>query len=96
MEMDLAIGRDSEGAAVWRLLQGIIPMNLNLINCFVNVDPVCARCGESIESTEHALRDFPSLVECWTSFHFPLNMQDQSMSMEDWLMQTVQGLSKEN
>lgn len=47
---------------MWRVMKGILPTTLNLITRFVNVEPECRRCGEQIESTEHALRDCPRLL----------------------------------
>lgn len=47
---------------MWKALHGILPSCLNLISRYVNVDPECKRCGDPIESTEHALRDYPGLV----------------------------------
>lgn len=44
---------------VWRLMHGILLSNLNLITRYVNIEPACKRCGELIESTEHAIRDCP-------------------------------------
>lgn len=80
----------------WRLLRGIIPKNLNLIFHFVNIEPVCVQCGDPVESTEHALRDCPGLVECWSSTHFSVDLHDQSVPFEVWVMHMVQQLTKEN
>lgn len=81
---------------IWRLLKGIIPTSLNRISRFVDIDSVCAQCGDPIESTEHALHDCPGLQECWYMAHFPVDLHDESVSLDVWLLQMVQGLTKEN
>ncbi|KAL8479509.1 hypothetical protein ACS0TY_026418 [Phlomoides rotata] len=55
---------------VWRLLHGILPTALNLTCRFIDVDPICARCGVELETAEHALRDCRWVCEVWESTEF--------------------------
>lgn len=73
----------------WRILHGIVPSNLNLIMRYVNVEPACKRCGDPIESSEHAFRDYPWLQQCWTLLPFRLELQNSDVTLESWLADTI-------
>lgn len=76
-------------------MHGIIPSCLSLISRFVNVDPDCKRCGNLIESTEHALRDFRGLAAVWNSFPTIQILNVEEMELGDWTMKMVSLLGKE-
>lgn len=50
---------------MWRIMHGILPTCINLVSRFVDVSPFCKRCGDKIETIEHALRDCPWVREFW-------------------------------
>ena len=43
---------------LWKVFKKILPISSNLISRGVVLYPICARCGQEIESAEHALRDY--------------------------------------
>ncbi|KAL8470158.1 hypothetical protein ACS0TY_032871 [Phlomoides rotata] len=53
---------------MWNVHHGIVPSTVNLIAHFVNVAPKCKRCGEVAETTEHALRDCPTITNAWNIY----------------------------
>lgn len=50
---------------MWKLMHGILPSTINLISRFVDVDPLCKRCGVEIKTAEHALRDCSGVHRIW-------------------------------
>ncbi|KAL8513639.1 hypothetical protein ACS0TY_012939 [Phlomoides rotata] len=64
---------------MWRLLHEIIPTSLNLTCRFVDVDPMCVRCGSDIESVEHALRDCAWVRDIWEASPFASSISNASL-----------------
>lgn len=73
----------------WRNLHGIIPSNLNLITRYVNIEPACKRCGDLIESTEHAVRDCPWWVPCWGMIPFAVDRGNPDMPINEWICEVI-------
>ncbi|KAK6130268.1 hypothetical protein DH2020_035981 [Rehmannia glutinosa] len=48
---------------VWKMLQRALPVKVALFQRKAVPDPICERCGEDVETIEHALWDCP-----WSSF----------------------------
>lgn len=74
---------------IWRLMHGILPSNLNLITRFVNVEPACKRCGELVESSEHAIRDCPWWAPCWCSIPFNIDLGCPDMAIDQWIYEVI-------
>lgn len=49
----------------WRLLPDVLPLRINLISSFIDVDPICVQCGEDVETSEHVLQDCSWDPEFW-------------------------------
>lgn len=81
----------------WRLLHNILPSAINLISRFVDVDPLCVRCGTDIETTEHALRDCEWVRDFWRSSNMGNAVQvvDENESLHGWVIRVARGLAKE-
>ncbi|KAL8547449.1 hypothetical protein ACS0TY_006976 [Phlomoides rotata] len=52
---------------LWKLVHGILPTSINLISHFVDVDPICKRCGRETETAEHLFRSCDWVREFWES-----------------------------
>lgn len=50
---------------IWRCLKKILPVCINLIGQFVDVDPFCKRCGREPETAEHALKECEWAGKFW-------------------------------
>ncbi|KAL8470379.1 hypothetical protein ACS0TY_033016 [Phlomoides rotata] len=61
---------------VWRVLHDILPTSLNLTCHFVDVDPLCKRCGAEVECAAHALRDCGGIRDFWGSTMFARHLSD--------------------
>ncbi|XP_057794033.1 uncharacterized protein LOC131010509 [Salvia miltiorrhiza] len=74
---------------MWKCLSGIFPTTRALMARSIEVDPVCCRCGEEVESSEHALRDCPWMVFLWEIS--PLRLRPLSAAeiwnVKDWFEQ---------
>ncbi|KAL8473874.1 hypothetical protein ACS0TY_030653 [Phlomoides rotata] len=76
----------------WKLVHGILPSNINLIGRFVDVDPMCKRCGMEIKTTMHALRDCSAITALWDDD--PLRLQVQrpaDVPFEDLVISFLNG-----
>ncbi|XP_057811840.1 uncharacterized protein LOC131026083 [Salvia miltiorrhiza] len=59
---------------LWRCLVGAIPTAEALISRSLNIDPMCRRCGNKVETLEHALRDCAWASFCWEASPLRLNL----------------------
>lgn len=79
---------------MWKVLHAILPTCINLVGRFVDVDPMCKRCGVDIESTEHALRDCAWVRQFWENKAL---VQGSAMggSLEEWVVASLSALPEE-
>lgn len=79
---------------MWRVLHGILPSCINLVGRFVDVSPFCKRCGDELETTEHALRDCGWVRQFWENeaLFRPTTMDG---SMEEWVGEVMQQSTRE-
>ncbi|KAL8483316.1 hypothetical protein ACS0TY_026124 [Phlomoides rotata] len=52
---------------MWKLVHGILPTSINLLCRFVDVDPLCCRCGRNIETEEHLFHTCAWVASFWES-----------------------------
>ncbi|XP_057794265.1 uncharacterized protein LOC131010651 [Salvia miltiorrhiza] len=72
---------------LWKSLVGALPTSGALLDRSIPVDPICRRCGEGMETTEHALRDCPWVAFLWEMSHLhlpPMNSTD-FCSVKEWI-----------
>ncbi|KAL8540810.1 hypothetical protein ACS0TY_002142 [Phlomoides rotata] len=77
----------------WRMLHGILPTSINLISRFHDVDPMCVRCGEDIETMEHCLRYCPWVSQYWDLF--PVHIGRNGGTVVEWVSDVWKGLDNE-
>ncbi|XP_057775394.1 uncharacterized protein LOC130994366 [Salvia miltiorrhiza] len=58
---------------MWRCVTGALPSTKALIHRSIDVDPLCRRCGLTMETPEHALRDCVWVSSLWEMS--PLRLQ---------------------
>ncbi|KAL8550378.1 hypothetical protein ACS0TY_008990 [Phlomoides rotata] len=77
---------------LWRCFRNVLPVCSNLIGRYVDVDPMCKRCGTEVETMEHALRDCVWVRTFWNSSTLQLDVQqfaDGETPLVDWILQTA-------
>lgn len=69
--------------SLWKFLHDILPSNINLVSRFVDVNSMCVRCGDQIESTEHVFKECWWVAEVWK--FYSVKMQLSEGSIVDWV-----------
>ncbi|XP_057808441.1 uncharacterized protein LOC131022916 [Salvia miltiorrhiza] len=72
---------------LWKSLVGALPTSGALLDRSISVDPIYRRCGEDMETTEHALRDCPWVAFLWETSPLrlpPLN-STEFCSIKEWI-----------
>ncbi|XP_057790227.1 uncharacterized protein LOC131007086 [Salvia miltiorrhiza] len=72
---------------LWRCLVNALPTSEGLRRCSIDVDPICRRCGEAIETGEHALRDCNWVAFLWEVSPLKLKTVDaqNSSNLSHWI-----------
>ncbi|KAL8465018.1 hypothetical protein ACS0TY_034484 [Phlomoides rotata] len=82
----------------WRCYQNILPVCSNLIGRYVDVDPLCKRCGAEVETMEHALRDCEWIRNYWASSSIQSElgvMPSEDTDLGSWITFVTQNLSQD-
>ncbi|KAF4404022.1 hypothetical protein G4B88_014478 [Cannabis sativa] len=81
---------------LWRMYHRALPTNSQLIRPKVLVQPICNRCGEEMESLEHALVFCSSLLPLWTNLRVWHHLyRGRTGSLAELLVYLFDVLSKE-
>lgn len=70
---------------LWRVASSIIPSKINLSYRHINVDPYCARCCTSEESSLHILFTYSYAQAVWRMAGYPITLTDPTGTLEDKL-----------
>lgn len=83
---------------MWRCLKGILPICINLIGRFFDVDPFCKRCGNDPEAAEHTLYACDSVLIFWRDSPIRDDIVVApicSDSLTAWIQSTIEKILKE-
>ncbi|XP_057791239.1 uncharacterized protein LOC131008372 [Salvia miltiorrhiza] len=71
---------------LWKCLSGAVPTAQGLRSRSIDVDPLCRRCGEEIESVEHVLRDCKWAGFLWevSPLRIIPNFLERHRQISDW------------
>ncbi|KAK6116532.1 hypothetical protein DH2020_049737 [Rehmannia glutinosa] len=70
---------------IWKVIHGTLPVQAALYRRNSVPDPMCKRCGDAIETVEHALRDCPWSAFFWrvSPLRLPPSLSLSTASMAD-------------
>ncbi|XP_057790949.1 uncharacterized protein LOC131008065 [Salvia miltiorrhiza] len=71
---------------LWKCLVEALPTSRALLSRSISVDPSCPRCGEDIETVEHALRDCSWTRFFWSAspLRLPPTPNEEICTIPDW------------
>ncbi|KAL8557302.1 hypothetical protein ACS0TY_004655 [Phlomoides rotata] len=84
---------------LWRCFKNVLPVCSNLIGRYVDVDPLCKRCGTEVETMEHALRDCVWVQGFWSTSPLQADLQlpsDETKTLSAWIIDLSENLSSGN
>ncbi|KAL8470043.1 hypothetical protein ACS0TY_032782 [Phlomoides rotata] len=83
---------------MWRCYKNILPVCSNLVGRFVDVEPLCKRCGTEVETMEHALRDCEWTSNYWASSSIQSDigaLPSADIALGSWITSMAQNLTRE-
>ncbi|XP_012835792.1 PREDICTED: uncharacterized protein LOC105956483 [Erythranthe guttata] len=80
---------------VWRAVWDIIPTKVALFRRHITMNPFCALCGTTTETTTHALIGCRGLPDVWQSHPFHLDPTIEPISFRSWVDGLRKKLSRE-
>lgn len=75
---------------VWRACQKVLPVNVNLQNRGVDVDPLCPLCQMEPETVTHALLRCPTVRAIWFSCPLGIRIPEAEVQFHDWISTWLQ------
>ncbi|XP_057792367.1 uncharacterized protein LOC131009155 [Salvia miltiorrhiza] len=82
---------------LWKCMVNALPTSNMLRRRGIDVEVICRRCGEKVETVEHALRDCVWVRMLWamSPLRIQLNTQGDNGSIVDWFEKFCRGPPKE-
>ncbi|CAJ2673653.1 unnamed protein product [Trifolium pratense] len=81
---------------LWRVLKNALPVKNNLFKRGVRCDPLCPRCTNCLETTNHVFLDCEWTKQVWFASSLNLNLgQNQITDVYDWIRYMINNTNKE-
>ena len=75
---------------LWRILHGILPVNVNLERKKIMVEKTCSRCLNADETSYHALQGCKAAADVWNQLQWDWDKdQTEYMEMSSWLVNNM-------